>query len=99
HLTHGSPVNFSGILFKVVSYGLDPQTHRLNYEHIMDVAKQNKPKIIIAGYSAYPRELDFRKFREIADAVGALLVVDMAHFAGLVAAGLHPTPGPYADVV
>ncbi len=99
HLTHGSPVNFSGTLYKVVSYGLDPKTHRLNYDSIMENAKQHKPKMIIAGYSAYPRELDFVKFREIASAVGALLVVDMAHFAGLVAGGVHPSPIPYADYV
>ena len=99
HLTHGSPVNFSGSLFKVVSYGLDPKTHRLNYDQILENAKQHKPKVIIAGYSAYPRTLDFAKFREIANAVGAVLVVDMAHFAGLVAGGAHPSPIPYADYV
>jgi glycine hydroxymethyltransferase len=99
HLTHGSPVNFSGSLFKVVSYGLDPKTHRLNYDMIMENAKTHKPKMIIAGYSAYPRSLDFGKFREIANAVGAILVVDMAHFAGLVAGGVHPSPVPYADYV
>ena len=97
HLTHGSPVNFSGILFNVVSYGLDPETGLLNYETIRQLALENKPRILIAGYSAYPRTLDFAKFREIADEVGATLVVDMAHFAGLVAGGEHPSPIPYAD--
>ncbi len=99
HLTHGSPVNFSGILFKATSYKLDPQTGYLNYETIRQSAIEHKPKMIIAGYSAYPRVLDFKKFREIADEVGALLMVDMAHFAGLVAAGIHPSPFPYADFV
>lgn len=99
HLTHGSPVNFSGMIFKAAHYGLDPQTHRINYDTIRKVALEVKPKILIAGYSAYPRELDFAKFREIASEVGASLVVDMAHFAGLVAAGIHPSPVPYADFV
>lgn len=99
HLTHGSPVNFSGLLFKVASYGLDPETHLINYESLMAKAKETQPKLIIAGYSAYPRLLDFARFREIADAVGAKLMVDMAHFAGLVAGGAHPNPMPYADYV
>ncbi len=99
HLTHGSPVNFSGILFKATSYKLDSATGRLNYDSILATAKEVKPKMIIAGYSAYPRVLDFAKFKEIADAVGATLLVDMAHFAGLVAAGIHPSPFPYADFV
>lgn len=99
HLTHGSPVNFSGILFKAASYKLDPTTGRLNYDQIRATAKEVKPKLLIAGYSAYPRTLDFAKFREIADEVGATLMVDMAHFAGLVAAGIHPSPFPYADYV
>ncbi|MEZ0392605.1 MAG: serine hydroxymethyltransferase [Pseudobdellovibrionaceae bacterium] len=99
HLTHGSPVNFSGILFKAASYKLDPQTGRLNYDTILATAKEVKPKMIIAGYSAYPRVLDFVKFREIASAVGATLLVDMAHFAGLVATGEHPSPFPHADLV
>ena len=98
HLTHGSPVNFSGKLFKFSSYGLDPKTERLDYEAIMEQAKSIKPKMIIAGASAYSREIDFKKFREIADAVGAYLLVDMAHIAGLVAAGLHNSPIPYAHV-
>ena len=99
HLTHGSPVNFSGILFKAVHYGLNPKTERLDYDQILDTAKKNKPKMIIAGYSAYPRVLDFAKFRDIADQVGALLFVDMAHFAGLVASGVHASPVPYADYI
>jgi glycine hydroxymethyltransferase len=97
HLTHGSPVNFSGLLFNVVSYGLDPETHRINYDIIRKKALESKPKMIIAGYSAYPRVLDFAKFREIASEVGAILMVDMAHFAGLVAGGVHESPVPYAD--
>ncbi len=99
HLTHGSPVNFSGLLYNIVPYGIDPETHRINYDELKKIAKENKPKMIIAGYSAYPRELDFSKFKEIADEVGAYLMVDMAHFAGLVAGGVHPSPVPYADFV
>ncbi len=99
HLTHGSPVNFSGTLFKATSYKLDPETGRLNYETIRKTALEVKPKLLIAGYSAYPRVLDFAKFREIATEVGATLLVDMAHFAGLVAAGIHPSPFPHADFV
>ena len=99
HLTHGSPVNFSGILFKATSYKIDEGTGRINYEKILAAAKEHKPKLLIAGYSAYPRVLDFAKFREIADSVGATLLVDMAHFAGLVATGDHPSPFPYADYV
>lgn len=99
HLTHGSPVNFSGILFNAVSYKLDPSSGRLNYDTIRASAKEHRPKMIIAGYSAYSRILDFSLFKEIADEVGALLMVDMAHFAGLVASGHHPSPFPYADYV
>ncbi len=99
HLTHGCPVNFSGFLFNAEHYGLDPETGLLNYEQILEKAKAVKPKMLIAGYSAYPRTLDFKKFREIADEVGATLLVDMAHFAGLVAAGVHESPIPYADYV
>ena len=99
HLTHGSPVNFSGSIFKAAHYGLDPETHRINYDVIRKVARDVKPQILIAGYSAYPRELDFAKFREIANEVGATFVVDMAHFAGLVAGGIHPSPIPHADFV
>ncbi len=99
HLTHGSPVNFSGLLFNATSYKLDPNTGVLSYDEIAKSAKEHKPKMIIAGYSAYPRFLDFAKFKEIADSVGAVLLVDMAHFAGLVASGHHPSPMPYADYV
>jgi len=99
HLTHGSPVNFSGLLFKAASYKLDPETGRINYDTIRATAKEVQPKLIIAGYSAYPRLLDFAKFKEIADEVGAQLLVDMAHFAGLVATGHHPSPVPYADYI
>ncbi|WP_347356409.1 serine hydroxymethyltransferase [Bdellovibrio sp.] len=99
HLTHGSPVNFSGMLFKAASYKLDSETGRINYDTIRATAKETQPKLIIAGYSAYPRTLDFAKFKEIADEVGAQLLVDMAHFAGLVATGHHPSPVPYADYI
>ncbi|MEH7107576.1 serine hydroxymethyltransferase [Bacillus sp. JJ1764] len=99
HLTHGSPVNFSGIQYKFVEYGVDETTHRINYEDVLAKAREHKPKLIVAGASAYPREIDFAKFREIADEVGAFLMVDMAHIAGLVAAGLHQNPVPYADFV
>lgn len=99
HLTHGSPVNFSGMLFKAASYKLDPESGRINYDTILSTARETKPKLLIAGYSAYPRFLDFAKFREIADEVGATLLVDMAHFAGLVATGAHPSPFPHADFV
>jgi glycine hydroxymethyltransferase len=96
HLTHGSPVNFSGKLFKVVSYGLHEKTHRLDYDQIRDIAKKEKPKVIIAGASAYPRTIDFEKMGSIAREVDASFVVDMAHIAGLVAAGLHPSPIAHA---
>ncbi len=99
HLTHGSPVNFSGFLFNAVHYGLDPATGRINYDLIRDTAKKHKPKLLIAGYSAYPRALDFSLFRQIADEVGATFMVDMAHFAGLVAGGMHANPMPFADYV
>jgi glycine hydroxymethyltransferase len=99
HLTHGSPVNFSGIQYNFVEYGVDEVTHRINYEDVRAKALEHKPKLIVAGASAYPRAIDFAKFREIADEVGAYLMVDMAHIAGLVAAGLHMNPVPYADFV
>lgn len=99
HLTHGSPVNISGKYFNFVPYGVDPETHRIDYDKVLEIAKECKPKMIVAGASAYPRIIDFAKLREIADAVGAYLMVDMAHIAGLVAAGVHPSPFPYADVV
>ena len=99
HLTHGSPVNLSGKYFHFVPYGLNPETERLDYDNIRDLAQQCKPKMIVAGASAYPRKIDFAALREIADSVGAMLMVDMAHIAGLVAAGEHMNPVPYCDVV
>ncbi|SHI03678.1 serine hydroxymethyltransferase [Sporanaerobacter acetigenes] len=99
HLTHGSPVNISGTYFNFVAYGVDKETETIDYDEVMEIAKREKPKLIVAGASAYPRIIDFAKFREIADEVGAYLMVDMAHIAGLVAAGLHPSPVPYADFV
>ena len=99
HLTHGSPVNMSGMYFNAVPYGLSSDTQRIDYDEVRRVALECKPKLIVAGASAYPRTIDFAKFREIADEVGAYFMVDMAHIAGLVAAGLHPNPVPYADVV
>lgn len=99
HLTHGSPVNFSGVQYNFVDYGVTETTHRIDYDDVLEKARQHKPKLIVAGASAYPREIDFKKFREIADEVGAYLMVDMAHIAGLVAAGLHQNPVPYADFV
>ena len=99
HLSHGSPVNISGKYFNVVSYGLDDESERIDYDRLMETAKACQPKLIVAGASAYPRVIDFAKFREVADAVGAYLMVDMAHIAGLVAAGVHPSPFPHAHVV
>ncbi len=99
HLTHGSPVNISGKYFNFVPYGVDSVTHRIDYDKVMELAKECKPKLIVAGASAYPRIIDFPKLREIADAVGAYLMVDMAHIAGLVAAGVHPNPVPYCEFV
>ena len=99
HLSHGSPVNISGKYFNIVPYGLSDETETIDYDALMETAKACQPKVIIAGASAYPRTIDFAKFREVADAVGAYLMVDMAHIAGLVAAGVHPSPIPYADVV
>lgn len=99
HLTHGSPVNMSGKWFNVVAYGVDEKTHLINYDHVEELAKTHKPKLIIAGGSAYPRTIDFARFRSIADSVGATLMVDMAHFAGLVAGGAYPSPFPHAHVV
>jgi glycine hydroxymethyltransferase len=99
HLTHGHPHNFSGKLFKMVGYGVDKKSEALDYDVIQELAKQHKPKMILAGASAYPRTIDFKRFRQIADSVGAYLFVDMAHIAGLVAAGLHPSPVPYAEFV
>ena len=99
HLTHGSPVNMSGSYFNFVAYGVSPETGRIDYNQLYEQAMQVKPKLIVAGASAYPRVIDFAKFREICDACGALFLVDMAHIAGLVAGGDHPNPVPYADVV
>ncbi|EDT79835.1 serine hydroxymethyltransferase [Clostridium perfringens] len=99
HLTHGSPVNFSGRLFNFVSYGVDKETETINYETVRELALKHKPKLIVAGASAYSRIIDFKTLREIADEVGAYLMVDIAHIAGLVATGLHPSPVPYADFV
>ena len=99
HLSHGSPVNISGKYFNIVPYGVDPETEQIDYENMRRIALECKPKMIIAGASAYSRVIDFKKFREVADEVGAYLMVDMAHIAGLVAAGVHPSPVPYADVV
>ena len=99
HLTHGSPVNFSGKLFNFVSYGVDGETETINYENVRELALKHKPKLIVAGASAYSRVIDFEKFKEICDEVGAYFMVDMAHIAGLVAAGEHPSPVPYADFV
>ena len=99
HLTHGSPVNVSGKWFRVVQYGVNPETERLDYDRIREIAQKERPKLIICGYSAYPRLIEFAKFREIADEVGAYLLADIAHIAGLVATGHHPNPVPHCDVV
>ena len=99
HLTHGTKVNISGKIFNSISYGLNPESELINYDEVERLAKEFKPKVIVAGASAYPRIIDFQRFREIADSVGAYLMVDMAHIAGLVAAGLHPNPCEFADVV
>ena len=99
HLTHGSPVNISGTYYNFVAYGVDEETERIDYDKVREIAIKEQPKMIVAGASAYPREIDFAKFKEIADEVGAYLMVDMAHIAGLVAAGLHQNPVPYADFV
>lgn len=99
HLTHGSPINISGSYFKIAFYGVDKETGRINYEQLFAAAMESKPKLIIGGASAYPREIDFYKMKEVAEEVGAYLMVDMAHIAGLVAAGLHMSPVPHADVV
>jgi glycine hydroxymethyltransferase len=99
HLTHGSPVNVSGKWFKATHYGVSAETERLDYEQILELARKEKPKLLICGYSAYPRIIEFDKFRAIADEVGAYLMADIAHIAGLVASGHHPNPLPYCDVV
>lgn len=99
HLTHGSPVNFSGKFYEFIAYGVDEQTGRINIDVVREIAQKERPKLILAGASAYPRKIEFKKFREIADEVGAYFMVDMAHIAGLIAAKIHPDPVPYADVV
>lgn len=99
HLTHGSPVNISGVYFNFVEYGVDPDTETINYDKLRSLAHEHKPKMIVGGASAYPRKIDFKLMREIADEIGAYLMIDMAHIAGLVAAGLHPNPVPYAHFV
>jgi glycine hydroxymethyltransferase len=99
HLTHGSPVNISGKYFKFIHYGLDKESQTINFDQVRRLAKEHRPKLIVAGASAYPRVIDASKFKEIADETGALLMVDMAHFAGLVAVGEHPNPVPYSDIV
>lgn len=99
HLTHGSPVNFSGKFFKVIPYGVRESDQRIDYDEIVTLAREHRPKMIVAGHSAYPRQIETAPFRRIADEIGALVMVDIAHFAGLVAAGLHPSPVPYADLV
>src|SRR5215213_9366544 len=99
HLSHGMKINFSGLYFDIVSYGVREEDSRLDMDELQQIAEDSRPKLIIAGWSAYPRQLDFKRFREIADSVGALLMADMAHFAGLVAAEQHPSPIPYCDVV
>lgn len=99
HLTHGHPLNFSGKLYRIVDYGVDRESERIDYDAVLEIARKEQPKLIVVGASAYPRIIDFKRFRAIADEVGALLMVDMAHIAGLVAAGVHPSPVPYADFV
>ncbi|MSQ47992.1 MAG: serine hydroxymethyltransferase [Deltaproteobacteria bacterium] len=99
HLTHGSPVNFSGKFFKVIPYGVRESDQRIDYDEVAELARKHRPKMIVAGHSAYPRQIDAARFRRAADEIGALVMVDIAHFAGLVAAGLHPSPVPYAELV
>ncbi|MEK7841600.1 MAG: serine hydroxymethyltransferase, partial [Deltaproteobacteria bacterium] len=99
HLTHGSPVNFSGQLYNIVFYGVRKDNHRIDYDEVRDLAKQRRPKMVVVGASAYPRIIDFKAFREIADEVGAVVMADIAHIAGLVVAGLHPSPVPYAEFI
>jgi len=99
HLSHGSPVNMSGKYYNVISYGVRKEDCRIDYDEVRKLAKEHRPKLIVAGASAYPRIIDFKAFRDIADEVGAYLMVDIAHIAGLVAAGLHPNPVPYAHLL
>ncbi|MDV7395657.1 serine hydroxymethyltransferase, partial [Arthrospira platensis SPKY1] len=99
HLTHGHKLNFSGLFYNIVSYGVRRDTEQIDYDQVEKLAKEHKPKLIVAGASAYPRFIDFKRFREIADSVGALVMIDMAHIAGLIAGGVHPNPVPYAEFV
>lgn len=99
HLSHGSPINFSGKMYKIVQYGVSKDTERLDYSEMLDIARNSKPKLIVVGASAYPRLIDFKVVREIADEVGAMVMADVAHIAGLIAAGAHPSPVPYSDIV
>ena len=99
HLTHGSPVNISGTYFKFVPYGVNKETETIDYDDLLKLAKEHKPKMIVTGATAYPRIIDFENFRKVADEVGAVLMVDIAHIAGLVVAGLHPSPVPYSEIV
>ncbi len=99
HLTHGSPVNFSGKSYEIIAYNVDPKTHLIDFNLLEKQAKEKKPKLVVAGFTAYPRQVDFKRFREVADACSAILMVDMAHIAGLIAGGAHPQPFPYADIV
>jgi glycine hydroxymethyltransferase len=99
HLTHGSPVNFSGKLYNFVAYGVDKTTEQIDYGEVAQLAREHRPKLIVSGYTAYPRTIDFQRFRAIADEVGSTLMVDMAHISGLIAAGVHPSPIPHAHVV
>jgi len=99
HLTHGHPLNFSGKFYQIIPYGVDPKTEQIDYDELDRLAREHKPKLILMGASAYPRVIDFARARKIADEIGAMVMVDMAHFAGLVAAGVHPSPVPYADIV
>jgi glycine hydroxymethyltransferase len=99
HLTHGSPVSFTGKTYHFVHYGVDPKTERLDYDKIREIALKEKPKMIISGYTAYPREIDFKRFADIAKEVGAISMADISHIAGLIAGGVHPSPFPFTDVV
>ncbi|MBI3599024.1 MAG: serine hydroxymethyltransferase, partial [Nitrospinae bacterium] len=99
HLSHGHPINFTGQMYKVVPYGVHKETETIDYDEVLKLAKEHRPKLIVVGASAYPRFIDFKRFREIADEVGAVIMADIAHPAGLVATGLHPTPIPYAEFV
>lgn len=99
HLSHGHPVNFSGKMYRSVQYGVDPETHRINYDEVLDLARKEKPKMIISGATAYPRTIDFKRFNEIAEEVGAVSMADIAHIAGLIIGGIHPSPFPFTDVV